>query len=75
MKRILKFKGVDSWSRPVYEVDDGTLFVDVDPVTKDTPINLHTKNGNHFDGEPDMPIRYTKFRDDEITVDRRITWH
>ena len=31
MKIELKFAGYDSWDRPVYRADDGTLFVDTDP--------------------------------------------
>jgi len=73
MKREFKFIGCDSWDRPVYEGEDGTLLVDVDPIST-KPINLCTKYRNAFDGEPDMPIEYTKYKNDEVVVDRRVTW-
>jgi len=46
--------GRDSWDRPVYECGD-KLYVDVDPRKNWAP-NIHTKNNNEFDGEPDWPI-------------------
>lgn len=57
MKTTLKlnFLGRDSWDRPVYQTEDGTLYVDVDP-RKDLAPNLCTKYNNAFDGEPDTPI-------------------
>lgn len=73
MKRLFKFAGYDDWDRPVYEGEDGTLLVDTDPIS-DRPINLCTKHNNKFNGEPDTPIQYTKYKDDEIVVDRRVTW-
>jgi hypothetical protein len=73
MKRLFKFAGYDSWDRPVYKDEDGTLLVDTDPVSR-KPMNLCTKCNNKFDGEPDTPIEYTKYKDDEIVVDRRVTW-
>ena len=74
MRRLFKFKGLDSWSRPVYEGEDGQLLVDVDP-TSDRLIRLCTKSRNAFNGEPDTPIEYTKYKDDEIVVDNRVTWY
>ncbi len=69
MKLILTFKGYDEWDRPVYE-SDGRLFVDVDP-QKDHSPDIHTKNNNAFDGEPDAPISTGT----EITfIPERITW-
>ena len=73
MKRIFKFSGYDSWDRPVYEGEDGTLLVDVDPIST-KPINLCTKYQNKFNGEPNTPVQRTKYKDDEISVDRRVTW-
>ena len=73
MKKIFKFSGYDNWDRPVYEGEDGTLLVDTDPIST-RPIKLCTKYNNQFNGEPDTPIEYTKYKDDEITVDRRVTW-
>lgn len=73
MERVFKFIGQDSWDRPVYEGEDGTLLVDVDPRST-RPISLCTKMNNRFDGEPDTPIEHTKYKDDKITVDRRVTW-
>lgn len=73
MTRIFKFLGQDSLDRPVYEGDDGTLLVDVDPRST-RPISLCTKMNNEFDGEPDTPIEHTRYKHDEIKVDRRVTW-
>lgn len=68
MKLTLTLLGRDSWSRPVYEGNDGNLYVDVDP-RADCPPNICTKYRNAFDGEPDMPVKA------EITfVPRRDTW-
>ena len=68
MKLTLTLLGRDSWSRPVYEGNDGNLYVDVDPRTGYQP-KICTKYRNAFDGEPDMPIKA------EITfVPRRDTW-
>ncbi len=69
MKKLtLTLLGRDSWSRPVYEGDDGRLYVDVDP-RADCPPNICTKYKNAFDGEPDIPVHA------EITfVPRRDTW-
>ena len=73
MKKIFKFSGYDNWDRPVYEGEDGTLLVDTDPISN-RPIKLCTKCNNQFNGEPDTPIQYTKYKNDKITVDRRVTW-
>ena len=73
MKKIFKFSGYDNWDRPVYEGEDGTLLVDTDPIST-KPIRLCTKYKNEFNGEPDTPVEYTKYKDDEIAVDRRVTW-
>lgn len=73
MKRVFSFLGHDSWDRPVYEGEDGTLLVDTDPIST-KPINLCTNHNNKFNGEPDTPIEYTKYKDDEIVIDRRVTW-
>lgn len=55
MKLKLRLLGRDSWSRPVYEGEDGTLYVDVNPL-KDQPPKICTKNFNAFDGEPLDPV-------------------
>jgi len=73
MKRLFKFAGYDSWDRPVYEGEDGALLVDTDPRST-KPIRLCTKYKNEFNGEPDTPIEYTKYKGDEIVVDHRVTW-
>ncbi len=68
-KLNLKYKGNDSWDRPVYE-SDGRLYVDVDP-RKNHGADICTKNNNAFDGEPDAPISTGT----EITfIPERITW-
>ena len=51
----LRFIGIDSWSRPVYQDESGQLWKDVD-LGGGVP-SLHSASGNDFDGEPDMPIR------------------
>lgn len=53
-KLVLNHIGRDSWSRPVYEAD-GRLYVDVDPRKGRGP-DICTKQGNAFDGEPNVPI-------------------
>ena len=55
MKLTLTLLGRDSWSRPVYEGDDGRLYVDTDPCA-DRPSSICTKYQNTFDGEPDTPV-------------------
>lgn len=67
MRLTLTFLGRDSWSRPVYEGRDGTLYVDVDPIGPEP--GIHTKSGNSFDGEPDVPV-HAEF----IFIPRRDTW-
>lgn len=72
---LFKYSGNDSWNRPVYKGEDGTLLVDVSPVAH-RPIELCTKYQNQFNGEPDTPIEDTdRFRDMEVTVDKRVTWY
>ena len=68
MERKLTHIGNDSWDRPVYEDQTGILFVDTYPLS-DCPMELCTKSGNLFDGEPDTPVRYTKYSDDTFAVD------
>lgn len=55
MKVVLTYLGCDSWDRPVYQGDDGSLYVDVDPRAGWQP-NICTKCNNEFDGEPDCPV-------------------
>lgn len=67
MKLVLTLLGRDDRNRPVYEGNDNKLYVDIEPHA--CYPHIHTKSGNHFDGEPDMPI------DAEITfVPCRDTW-
>ena len=64
MKEIeLKFIGIDSWGRPVYEGQNGKLWKDV-TLGRGTP-ELCSACNNDFYGEPDMPIAkiYPKFRE------------
>lgn len=51
----LRFLGIDSWSRPVYQDETGRLWKDVN-LGRGTP-SLHSSSGNDFEGEPDMPIK------------------
>ena len=75
MKITLKFLGLDSWDRPVYRDETGTLWKDVDPRRKFAP-DLCTSNGNLFDGEPDVPMSYVKiYKVAEIQfVPVRVVW-
>ena len=50
----LKYLGMDSWDRPVYEDEKGVLVKDVDPRSWRAP-HLTTSLNNEFDGEPDCP--------------------
>lgn len=65
---FLRYKGRDSWDRPVYE-SDGCLYVDTDPREGREP-RIATKYRNAFDGEPDNPVK-GRF----VFVPRRHTWH
>lgn len=57
MKKLtLTLLGRDSWYRPVYEGDDGKLYVDIDPYDIDHEPSIYTKSSNSFDGEPDTPV-------------------
>jgi len=51
---MLKYLGMDSWDRPVYEDENGILVKDVDPRSWCAP-RLATALNNEFDGEPDCP--------------------
>lgn len=53
-KIVLKFVGLDSWDRPVYQGND-QLYVDINPRCGYLP-QICTKANNAFDGEPDTPI-------------------
>jgi hypothetical protein len=53
--RKLKFIGIDSWSRPVYQDESGQIWKDVN-LGRGEP-SLHSSADNDFDGEPDMPIK------------------
>ena len=51
-----KFIGIDSWKRPVYECEDGTLIKYTDP-RADRRLRLYTSVNNEYEGEPDMPVK------------------
>lgn len=53
----LKFIGMDSWDRPVYKDDLGTLWKDVVPRAGMKP-DLCTSANNEFDGEPGTGMKY-----------------
>lgn len=57
IKGILKLKpiGTDSWSRPVYEDQNGHLWKDI-TLGSNKP-KLCSALNDAFDGEPDIPIR------------------
>ena len=71
----LKYLGRDSWSRPVYEGDDGVLWKDIDPRAS-VKANLHTSVGNEFDGEPNRPMsEFEKYKNVSVTfVPKRDVW-
>ena len=52
----IKFIGKDSWDRPVYKDDKGTLYKDIGLGMGNLKDNLHTVCNNDFYGEPDYPI-------------------
>ena len=65
-KLVLKFIGVDSWSRPVYEDENGKLFKDTN--CDNGTIALCTVYGG-IEGEPDTPIEYIeKYQNVEIVI-------
>lgn len=64
----LRFKGVDSWDRPVYQDRNGNLWKDVHPQA-DMPPKLCSACNNEFDGEPDCP-----FHGDPDFVPGRAVW-
>ena len=76
MKITLKFLGMDSWDRPVYEDETGTLWKDVNPRSQYEP-ELCTSNGNDFDGESDVPMSdMKKYANAEIQfIPERILWN
>ena len=55
-KRNLKFVGVDSWDRPVYEDEDGRFWKDIN-LGKGKPDLFRSSPSDDFDGEPDFPIK------------------
>lgn len=55
-KLVLNFIGVDDWSRPVFESENGEIFKDLN--LGDGQLDLCTASS--FDGEPDTPIHYIK---------------
>lgn len=64
-KLVLNFIGVDDWSRPVYEDENGKMFKDTN--CGDGNLALCTAYG--FEGEPDTPIEYIeKYQDVEIEI-------
>ncbi|RKI44371.1 hypothetical protein D7V86_01495 [bacterium D16-51] len=71
----LKFVGMDSWDRPAYKDDGGTLWKDVDPRAGIKP-NLCTSVNNEFDGEPDTDMKYLeKYRGVAVAFEpERIVW-
>lgn len=76
MKITLKFLGMDSWNRPVYEDGTGILWKDVNPRRQYEP-DLCTSNGNNFNGEPDVPMyAMKKYANAEIQfIPDRILWN
>lgn len=72
---MLSHKGRDSWDRPVYIDENGTLWKDVDPLPDIQP-KLCTALYNAFDGEPDTPMAYiSKYRGTPVVfLPERDTW-
>jgi len=67
-KMILRFKGYDDWSRPVYEAE-GRLYVDVAPLKNRHP-DICTKSDNDFWGEPDSTVSNVELE----FIPFRVTW-
>lgn len=72
---LLRYKGRDRWSRPVYEDESGRLWKDTDP-RPDKPAGLCTAMFNTFDGEPDTPLGIMKSYKDKAIIfcPKRDTW-
>lgn len=72
---LLRHKGRDSWDRPVYIDEGGTLWKDVEPRLDRKP-KLCTSLNNAFDGEPDIPMEYmAKYKDVPVIFEpERDTW-
>lgn len=71
MKVTLKYLGMDSWDRPVYEDENGTLWKDTSPGRIFGP-HLCTSVDNTFDGEPDMPMQDGA---EVVFVPERVVWY
>lgn len=71
----LKFVGMDSWDRPVYKDDRGTLWKDVDPRVGMKP-NLCISVNNEFNGEPDIGMKYLEeYRGVTVAFEpKRVVW-
>ena len=68
MKILLKYIGMDSHDRPVYEDERGILWKDTDPRSH-VPPSIYSALNNEFDGEPDTPFHgKSKF------IPKRKTW-
>ncbi len=64
-KLQLKFLGVDDWSRPVFESENGDIFKDLN--LGEGKLDLCTASS--FDGEPNTPIHYIeKFKNVEFEI-------
>lgn len=62
MKLHLKYIGRDSWSRYVYEDENGQIWKHLDccssqEVCQERGDTLYSSCGNTFNGEPDCPMR------------------
>lgn len=65
-KLELKFIGVDSWNRKVYEdINTNRLYKDTDCINNEMTIySICTTNS--FDGEPNIPLEYISSGNFEI---------
>lgn len=74
-KLLLRHKGRDNWSRPVYEDETGRLWKDVEPRADREP-KLCTALYNAFDGEPDIPLKaMERYKDARLIFEpERDTW-
>ena len=77
MKITLKFLGMDSWDRPVYEDETGTLWKDVSIRAGSMHRNCVRQTETIFDGEPDVPMSaMKKYANAEIQfIPERILWN
>lgn len=64
----MRYIGMDSHNRPVYQDENGKLWKDTDPRSH-VPPSLLSASNNAFDGEPGLP-----YRGSFQLLPKRVTW-